>query len=149
MVTLSDCADAFFSIRFLMKFGEASSLKQLYKFFRYFYVCEIVLLHCCFVSCFSSSQNSKIKDVFCRNALSSSQKSFTDQVTHECAGSITTDWPLFFRTRLKNFLWTVLAKSLPNNVSVEVNLQLLFFVLYNTVNASLMFLADYQCFTNS
>lgn len=116
----------------------------------------MVLLDCCFINCFSPSHNGKIKDVFCRAILSSSdsslEESFTDQVlaTTESAGSITIAWPLFFRSRLKNFLWTVLAHSLPNNILVKLNLQpfFSFLVLYATVNASLVFYADYQCFMN-
>lgn len=75
---------------------------------------------------------------FCRAILSSSdsslEESFTDQVlaTTESAGSITIAWPLFFRSRLKNFLWTVLAHSLPNNILVKLNLQP-FFLFFGIV----------------
>lgn len=98
------------------------------------------------------SQDSKTKGVFCRTALSFSQNklSFADPSTTNplMHWQYRTSLLTVFRTRLKNFLCTVLAKSLPNNRSVEVNLQLLFLELYNTVNASLMFCADYQCFMN-
>lgn len=90
----------------------------------------MVLLDGCFINWFSPSHNGKMKDVFCRAILSFSdgslEKSFTDQVL-TTTESVAIAWPLFFRSRLKNFLGTLLAKSLPNNISVKLNLQLLFF----------------------
>lgn len=107
----------------------------------------MVLLDCCFINCFFPSHNGKIKDVFYSIILSSLDSSLEFLLTTaESSGSITVAWPLLFLGPGSRILYGLFWQSLPSNTLIKLNLQFLFSVLYATVNGSLMFYPDYQCF---